>query len=163
MSEYSQKQLMDLLSHWQTFSELQQLAFEFLAAEAIAVGQEFESSTDGATQVLTQFGNHDSAADGNTMSKVFTVVQQLQAADRSRQGLEQVASVLTTLRSEHAALVQATQTASGLRPAGEMQEHWINAMASNISLTDWRRRLVNALNGIENVDVEPDDCEDELF
>jgi hypothetical protein len=148
MSNGDDRDLLNLLAKWQAFSELQQRAFEFLAAEAIAAGNEFEHSTDGATGILTrigQFAGEGEAAD--LQSKTFAVVQQLQAADRSRQGLEQVASVLTTLRSQHASLAEFTRDAATLPDSTADFEAWVAALSDTVCLTDWRRRLTDALHG----------------
>lgn len=155
--------LLDLLARWQAFSELQQRAFAFLAAETVFTGQEFEQSTDGATTVLTRIGQFagESAA-GDLQAETFRVVEQLQAADRSRQGLEQVASVLTTLQLQHAELVEATRTAAEPPDIETMLSAWIDALANNVSLADWRRRLVDALHGREPSRAV-EESEDELF
>lgn len=164
MSDETCGKLLELLSRWQAFSELQQRAFEFLAAEAMATGQEFEHSTDGATSVLTRIGQFagESAA-GDLQSETFQVVQKLQAADRSRQGLEQVASVLQTLRFQHAELVGATRDTAHVPETEAMLTAWIEAMAANVSLADWRRRLIDALHGREPTPAAPIEDEDELF
>ncbi|CAA7625223.1 hypothetical protein [Magnetospirillum sp. UT-4] len=155
--------LVDLLARWQAFSELQQRAFQFLAAEAVATGQQFENSTDGATAVLTSMGGGDGGSDLQAMT--FEVVQKLQAADRSRQGLEQVASVLTTLRRLHAELLAATVAATPLPAAEPVVEAWIAALADTVCLADWRRRLIDALHGRESAPagVAAQDEDDVLF
>lgn len=155
--------LLELLARWEAFSELQQRAFEFLSAEAIATGQEFERSTDGATGVLARMSTCEGA--GELQAKTFEVVQKLQAADRSRQGLEQVASVLNTLRGQHAELVDSTRTAVGrITPSADMAL-WIEALAGTVCLADWRRRLVDALHGREPTHAPSGAAidEDELF
>lgn len=153
--------LLELLARWQAFSEMQQRAFEFLAAEAIATGQEFERSTEGAAGVLTRLGE---GASDDLRAEVFAVVQRLQAADRSRQGLESVASVLTTLRAQHASLVESTLQAAESLPPAEDMELWIEALAGNVCLADWRRRLVDALYGRESTAAPAaTDDDDELF
>lgn len=165
MSDIESIRLLELLARWEAFSQLQQRAFEFLAAEAIATGQEFERSTDGATGVLTRIGSEDDAA--ALQAQTFAVVQQLQAADRSRQGLEQVASVLTALRLQHSDLVNESRDAAvDLHPSPEM-DLWIEALAGNVCLADWRRRLVDALHGREPMQspggTSDDDDDDVLF
>lgn len=40
---------------------------------------------------------------------------------------------------------------------------WIEAMAANVSLADWRRRLVDALHGREPAPAATIEDEDELF
>jgi len=157
--------LLELLARWQAFSELQQRAFEFLAAEAVATGQEFEQSTEGAAGVLTRLGQLAAADQADLQRETFTVVQKLQAADRSRQGLEQVASVLQTLRTQHAELVSATRDAAQVPETDAMLTAWIEAMAANVSLADWRRRLVDALHGRESAPAESnqDENEDDIF
>lgn len=164
MNDSTCTRLLELLARWQAFSELQQRAFEFLAAEAVATGQEFEHSTDGATSVLTRIGQFagESAA-GDLQSETFQVVQKLQAADRSRQGLEQVASVLHTLRNQHAELVSATRDTAHVPETEHMLNAWIESMACNVSLADWRRRLVDALHGRAPSPATPATDEDELF
>lgn len=163
MTDNNCSALLELLSRWQAFSELQQRAFEFLASEAIATGQEFEHSTDGATAVLTHIGQFagESAA-GELQAETFEVVQQLQAADRSRQGLEQVASVLQTLQGQHAALVNATQETAHVPGTDVMLTAWIESLGANVSLADWRRRLMDALHGREPSPPAPI-VDDELF
>lgn len=164
MSDNTCTHLLELLSRWQAFSELQQRAFEFLAAEAIATGQEFEHSTDGATGVLTrisQIAGDNIAAD--LQSETFQVVQKLQAADRSRQGLEQVASVLQTLRVQHAELVESSRDTAHVPETEAMLNGWIAAMAANVNLADWRRRLVDALHGREPAPATLSHDNDELF
>lgn len=151
--------LLELLARWQAFSEMQQRAFEFLAAEAMAAGQEFERSTEGATGVLTRLG---SAEAGDVRAETFAVVQRLQAADRSRQGLEQVASVLNTLHAQHTSLLEDSREIAASINAGEAMDVWIQALAGNVCLADWRRRLVDALYGRESAPVVADD-DDELF
>jgi len=164
MTDNNCSQLLELLARWQAFSELQQRAFEFLASEAVATGQEFEQSTDGATSVLTRIGQFagESAA-GDLQSETFSVVQQLQAADRSRQGLEQVASVLQTLRAQHADLVEATRDMAHVPPNEVMLNAWIDSLAGTVSLADWRRRLVDALHGREPTPAAVVEDDDELF
>lgn len=162
MSDNTCTRLLELLARWQAFSELQQRAFEFLAAEAVATGQEFEHSTDGATGVLTRIGQV--AADAAELqAETFQVVQKLQAADRSRQGLEQVASVLQTLRLQHAVLVDATRETAHVPETEAMLTDWIESMAANVTLADWRRRLVDALHGRAPQPAAPADDDDELF
>ena len=163
MSDSNCTRLLELLARWQAFSELQQRAFEFLSAEAVATGQEFEHSTDGATHVLTRIGQAAGEGAANDLQReTFLVVQKLQAADRSRQGLEQVASVLTTLKDLHAGLIQATREAAHVPDTESMLNGWIDSLASNVSLADWRRRLVDALHGREPAPAA--ECgEDELF
>lgn len=164
MTDSTSTRLLELLARWQAFSELQQRAFEFLAAEAVATGQEFENSTNGATSVLTRIGQFagESAA-GALQSETFQVVQKLQAADRSRQGLEQVASVLTTLRGQHAELVRATQETAHVPETDTMLSDWIESLGGNVSLADWRRRLMDALHGREPSPPPAETCDDELF
>ncbi len=164
MSDQTCTRLLELLARWQAFSELQQRAFEFLANEAVATGQEFERSTDGATGVLTRIGQFagESAA-GDLQSETFQVVQKLQAADRSRQGLEQVASVLQTLRGQHAELVQSTRDTAHVPDTESMLNDWIEAMGGNVTLADWRRRLMDALHGRPPAPAAPAQDDDELF
>lgn len=140
--------LLDLLAHWQAFSQLQQRAFEFLASEAVATGQEFEDSTAGATGVLTRIGQFAGESEaGELQSRTFEVVQRLQAADRSRQGLEQVASVLTTLQRQHAELEALTRQTAQPPSVDEAVSLWIEALSANVTLADWRRRLIDVLHG----------------
>jgi hypothetical protein len=158
--------LLDLLARWQAFSELQQRAFAFLAAEAVHTGQEFENSTDGAARVLTRMGQPTEADEQELMAETFQVVSRLQAADRSRQGLEQVASVLTMLRRQHEELTQHTANIARIAQPDELTESWIDALAGEVSLADWRRRLVDALNGgdiVVGAQPQPEDDDDELF
>lgn len=161
MSDQECTKLLELLARWEAFSELQQRAFEFLSAEAIATGQEFERSTDGATGVLTRIGQVHAADD--LQARTFEVVQRLQAADRSRQGLEQVASVLDKLRAQHAELVEETRTAAGRIPPSADTSPWIEALAGTVCLADWRRRLVDALYGREPVEVASTDTDDDIL
>lgn len=161
MSDRDCTKLLELLARWEAFSELQQRAFEFLSAEAIATGQEFERSTDGATGVLTHIGETGGA--GDLQAKTFEVVQKLQAADRSRQGLEQVASVLDTLRAQHADLVAETRAAAGRIDPPADAALWIEALAGTVCLADWRRRLVDALHGREPTPAPCNDDDDVLF
>jgi hypothetical protein len=164
MTDYNTSRLLELLARWQAFSELQQRAFEFLASEAVATGQEFERSTEGATGVLMRLGQ--AARDGDTaglQAETFQVVQKLQAADRSRQGLEQVASVLQTLRHQHAELVGATRETAHVPETEAMLTDWIESMAANVNLADWRRRLVDALHGREPQPPAEIDGDEELF
>ncbi|MGE5516157.1 MAG: hypothetical protein ACM31D_10090 [Bacteroidota bacterium] len=163
MSDDTCTRLLELLARWQAFSELQQRAFEFLATEAMTTGQEFERSTDGATGVLTRIGQTSSGSAADLQSETFQVVQKLQAADRSRQGLEQVASVLTTLRQQHAELLSATRATAHVPETEAMLAGWIEAMSANVTLADWRRRLVDALNGRESAPAAPCEDEDVLF
>lgn len=140
--------LMELLAHWQAFSQLQQRAFEFLASEAMATGQEFEDSTAGATGVLIRIGQFAGESEaGELQVRTNEVVHRLQAADRSRQGLEQVASVLTTLRRQHEELENKTRQCAPSHMDGTVTAQWIEALGQNVSLADWRRRLIDALNG----------------
>lgn len=164
MSDNTCTRLLELLARWQAFSELQQRAFEFLAAEAVATGQEFEHSTDGATSVLTRIGEFSGeSAAGDLQAETFKVVQKLQAADRSRQGLEQVASVLTTLRQQHAELVDSTRATAHVPETEAMLAGWIEAMSATVTLADWRRRLVDALNGRESAPAEENNEDDVFF
>lgn len=163
MSDMECNKLLELLARWEAFSELQQRAFEFLAAEAIATGQEFERSTDGATGVLTRIGTAGNA--GELQAQTFEVVQKLQAADRSRQDLEQVATVLTALRQQHAELVGESRDFAGRLHPGPELDLWIEALAGNVCLADWRRRLVDALHGRKPVHAPmgTSDDDDMLF
>lgn len=155
--------LLELLARWQAFSELQQRAFAFLATEAVGAGQEFERSTDGAAHVLTRIGQIASDDAADLQSETWAVVHKLQAADRSRQGLEQVASVLTTLKDLHEELGAETR-ASGSDPAIEaMVSAWIDPLSANVSLADWRRRLIDALHGRESAPTPEPGDDDELF
>lgn len=153
--------MMELLARWQAFSLLQQRAFAFLASEALASGQEFENSTEGASRILTHLAGGGRGAD--VQSDIWSVVHRLQTADRSRQGLEQVASVLTTLTRQHHDLVTETLAVAAALPEAEgAVEAWIAAMSGDVSLTDWRRRLDDALHGREPSAAAPV-CDDELF
>lgn len=165
MTDSTTTRLLELLARWQAFSELQQRAFEFLANEAVSTGAEFERSTDGATGVLTRIGAVVSGegAAAELQAETFEVVQKLQAADRSRQGLEQVASVLQTLRFQHAELVDATRATAHVPETETMLDAWIESMASNVSLADWRRRLVDALHGRESAPPADMGGDEELF
>ena len=140
--------ILDLLAQWQAFSQLQQRAFEFLASEALATGLEFEQSTSGATAVLTRIGQFAGESEAGQMQvSTNEVVQRLQSADRSRQGLEQVASVLTTLRHQHAELEAITRRSAQPPTVEEAVDQWIGALSQNVTLADWRRRLIDALYG----------------
>lgn len=147
MTDTDCAKMLELLARWQAFSELQQRAFAFLAAEAVATGVEFENSTDGATRVLTRMGQ--SHGEDDLKAETWAVVHKLQAADRSRQGLEQVASVLNTLKAQHAALAEATRDAGSQADVEAMLSHWIDPLSATVSLADWRRRLIDALHGRE--------------
>jgi hypothetical protein len=165
MNNAETKRMLDLLARWQAFSELQQRAFAFLAAEAMATGQEFESSTNGATQVLTSIGGAAGEDPRVLQAETWKVVHKLQAADRSRQGLEQVASVLSTLTRLHADLAADTRDLGlDLPPIAPFVEQAIAALADCVTLAEWRNRLVDALHGRES--GRRDDSEDggeELF
>ncbi|EPY02374.1 hypothetical protein [Magnetospirillum fulvum] len=159
--------LLGLLARWQAFSELQQRAFSFLAAEALATGQEFENSTDGAAAVLGQMGGRlDSTDPALLQAETFSVIQRLQSADRSRQGLEQVASVLETFRRLEAELVEETQRHPPLPPIHVVLETWSRQLSECISLSDWRRRFAAALDGRDPGPRYPapaETCDEELF
>ena len=163
----SKADLLDLLARWQAFSELQQNAFAFLAAEAIATGQEFEDSTDGAAQILTRMGDGTVILDPTQIqAETFSVVHRLQAADRSRQGLEQVASVLQTLRRLDAELVEAGGNHPPLPDMSAVATAWIEQLGGCVSLSDWRKRFNEALHGRDPGPRTPDpsdDIDDELF
>lgn len=153
-------QLVDLLARWRAFSELQQRAFLFLANEALASGAAFENSTEGATRVLTRMSDITDAAE--VRAETWTVVHRLQAADRSRQGLEQVASVLNALQTQHADLLAQTRAATNLPDVEVMIDGWIKALCGIVTLSDWRRRLEDALHG--RPPSEPEAVvDDELF
>ena len=163
----STTELLELLARWKAFSELQQNAFAFLAAEAIATGQEFEDSTDGAAQILTRMGD-DSVVQNpaQIQAETFSVVHRLQAADRSRQGLEQVASVLETLRRLEAELVDAGSSQPPMPNVGEVTTQWIAQLGDCVSLGDWRKRFNEALHGRDPGPRVPEpsaDIDDELF
>jgi hypothetical protein len=163
-TDTSSATLVDLLARWQAFSELQQRAFAYLAAEALSAGQEFESSTEGATRVLTHIADVSAILDPvQVQAETWAVVHKLQAADRSRQGLEQVASVLEMLCRQHAELVQATCRHQPLPEVGGITEAWIEALGGCVSLSDWRRRLNDALHGREPVAAEAVVHDEELF
>ena len=161
---------LDLLARWQAFSELQQRAFAFLAAEAIATGAEFEHSTEGAAQVLTRLGagapGYDDACTATTLEReTCDVVHRLQSADRSRQGLEQVASVLETLRRLEAELTEETRRLPPLPAVESHVDAWIGELGQGISLSDWRRRFFEVLQGRDpgpRVPL-PSTSDDELF
>ncbi|RAU22259.1 hypothetical protein CU669_09030 [Paramagnetospirillum kuznetsovii] len=165
-SVVSKADLLELLARWQAFSELQQNAFAFLASEAIATGEEFENSTSGAAQVLSRMGDASVVLDpAQIQAETFSVVHRLQAADRSRQGLEQVASVLETLRVLEADLVQA----GGQPPLPDVADttaQWIARLEGCVSLADWRKRFNLALHGRDPGPRNPEpsaDIDDELF
>ncbi|MGE5503595.1 MAG: hypothetical protein ACM31L_04145 [Actinomycetota bacterium] len=165
MSQSDTQRMLDLLARWQAFSQLQQRAFAFLAAEAIATGQEFETSTNGATAVLTSIGDSAGEDPRVLQAETWKVVHKLQAADRSRQGLEQVASVLSTLTRQHAELAADT-TALGLSLPNidPFTDVAVTALSECVSLADWRRRLVDALHGREPEHRDDStDGDDELF
>lgn len=159
--------LLGLLARWQAFSELQQRAFTFLAAEAIATGEEFENSTDGAAAVLGKMGECSETADPvRLQAETFTVIERLQTADRSRQGLEQVASVLETFRRLEAELVEETQRHPPLPPIHVVLESWSRQLNESISLSDWRRRFAAALDGRDpgpRCSAPAETCDEELF
>ena len=158
------RRLLDLLARWQAFSELQQRAFAFLAAEALASGQEFENSTNGAAGLLMQIGETATKGGHDTIqAQTFAVVERLQAADRSRQGLEQVASVLNTLKRQHSDLVAATHAVADLPEVETMIEEWVGSLSANVNLADWRRRLDDALHGRAPTAAIVGGDDDELF
>ncbi|MDO8608624.1 MAG: hypothetical protein Q7R40_18990 [Phaeospirillum sp.] len=163
----SNANLLELLARWKAFSELQQNAFAFLAAEAIATGQEFENSTDGAAQILSRMGDASVILDpAQIQAETFSVVHRLQAADRSRQGLEQVASVLQTLRRLEAELVQAGGNHPPLPDVDKTANLWIEQLGECVSLGDWRKRFNEALQGRDPGPRNPEpsvDIDDELF
>jgi len=164
MSETTEnRRLLDLLARWQAFSELQQRAFAFLAAEALASGEAFENSTQGAAGLLMRLGELANQGGEDIQTQTFAVVERLQATDRSRQGLEQVASVLTTLRSQHAKLVEATHAIADLPEVELMIGEWVTALSGNVNLADWRRRLDDALHGRAPSAAIVATDEDELF
>jgi hypothetical protein len=142
-------QVLGLMARWQAFSEIQQRAFAFLAAEALATGSEFEDSANGAAGVLTRIADTGPGQNPEDLrSEVWGVVHRLQSADRSRQGLEQVASVLTMLTRQHEALEAETiALAHSLPTADGFTETCIGALTQSVSLGDWRRRLIDALHG----------------
>jgi len=166
--------LLHLLARWQAFSELQQNAFAFLAAEAVATGAEFEDATDGAASLLT--GMAEAVASGATAtpetaehlrSDTFRVIQRLQSADRSRQGLEQVASVLETFRRLEAELVEETsRDHPPLPPVDPVVDVWSQQLGESITLSDWRRRFSAALAGRDPGPRRPapvDPLDEDLF
>ncbi len=163
----SKADLLDLLARWQAFSELQQHAFAFLASEAIATGEEFENSTSGAAQILSRMGDASVILDpAQIQAETFSVVHRLQAADRSRQGLEQVASVLETLRRLEAELVEASGTQPQSSHAHAISSQWIEQLGSCVSLSDWRKRFNEALHGRDPGPRTPEPSahmDDELF
>ena len=157
------RQLFDLLARWRAFSELQQRAFAFLAGEALASGAAFENSTEGATRVLTRIGDiAKNAQASEVQAETWSVVHRLQAADRSRQGLEQIATVLGTLQQQHATLVEATRAAAELPEVDIMIDDWITVLCETVTLTDWRHRLDDALHGRAPAPLA-DRIDDELF
>jgi hypothetical protein len=161
-------ELLERLARWRAFSELQQNAFAFLAAEAIATGQEFENSTEGAAMVLSRMGDASVIVDpAQIQAETFSVVHRLQAADRSRQGLEQVASVLETLRRLEAELVEAGEPNCSLPDVSETTARWVEQLGECVTLADWRRRFNEALQGRDPGPREPQasssDSDDELF
>ncbi|MCR6631792.1 MAG: hypothetical protein NVV74_18070 [Magnetospirillum sp.] len=114
--------------------------------------------------MLTRIGQIAAGADAEALqAETFLVVQKLQSADRSRQGLEQVASVLQTLRQQHAELIESTRATAHVPETEAMLGAWIDAMAANVSLADWRRRLVDALHGREPAPPADIGEDDELF
>lgn len=163
----SNAELLELLARWKAFSELQQNAFAFLASEAIATGMEFENSTEGAAQILSRMGDTSVILDpAQIQAETFSVVHRLQAADRSRQGLEQVASVLETLRRLEAELVAAGGTRSSSSDVGKISAQWIAQLGECVSLSDWRKRFNEALHGRDPGPRNPEpstDIDDELF
>ncbi|CAA7618782.1 hypothetical protein [Magnetospirillum sp. SS-4] len=169
MTEYSatQADLLELLARWRAFSELQQNAFAFLAAEAIATGQEFENSTEGAAGILSRMGDASVVLDpAQIQAETFSVVHRLQAADRSRQGLEQVASVLETLRRLEAELAERGGGDLALPDVTPTATEWIDQLGECVTLADWRKRFNEALHGRDPGPRNPapaDDGDDELF
>lgn len=155
--------MLDLLGLWQAFSQLQQRAFEFLALETLATGQEFENSTMGATVLLNRVGQvAPGGGEAGLKAETNAIIERLQSADRSRQGLEQVASVLYTLRRQHAELEALTQGAARPVLPDAAAQSWIDALAQDITLADWRRRLVDALNGIAVTSTELTTTNDDI-
>jgi hypothetical protein len=138
-----------MLARLRAFATLHQRAVMFLAAEAAAFGQDFEQSTEGATQLLSDMLAQ--GEDGEKRRAIATataaVVYRLQTADRSRQGLEQIATVLSALHRQQAALIAALESASP-PPTERMVETWVAALAENVTLADWRHRLEDALRGL---------------
>ncbi len=167
LSGVSATKIMDLLTRWQAFSVIQQRAFAFLAAEALAAGQQFEDSTGGASDVLQEISTAAQNGEKGFQDKIFQVVYSLQATDQSRQGLEQVASVLDNLRTQHEKLVDFSRDYASLpTPDTEnMVDAWVDALTKGVTLADWRQRLKHTLHGWEVTqvagEVAPDD--DELF
>ena len=160
-------ELLELLARWKAFSELQQYAFAFLAAEALATGQEFEDSTDGAAQILTRMGDDTVILNpAQIQAETFSVVHRLQAADRSRQGLEQVASVLETLRRLEAELVHAGSNQPPMPDVANVTAQWIAQLGDCVTLSDWRKRFNEVLHGRDPGPRVPEpsaDLDDELF
>jgi hypothetical protein len=159
--------LLDLLARWQAFSEMQQRAFTFLAAEAIATGADFESSTEGAAQVLGRMGGSTSSTDtAEIKAETYSVIHSLQSADRSRQGLEQVAAVLETLRRLEAELTEETRSYPPLPPVDEVVARWSRQLDECVTLSDWRRRFAAVLAGRDpgpRTQAASDSCDEELF
>jgi hypothetical protein len=154
----------NVLNSWIAFSLLQQRTFAFLAGEAKAFGQDFENSTEGATRVLTRINDLARFCDNSDIqSETWAVVHKLQAADRSRQGLEQVASVLSTLGTLHSDLVAASDSPAEMPTAEALTEKWIAALVANVSLADWRRRLDDALHGRQPSAAAEIGGDEELF
>jgi len=157
--------LLDLLARWQAFSEVQQRAFSFLAAEAIATGTAFESSTEGAALVLARLSS-GSPDTGRTREETFSVVHRLQSADRSRQGLEQVATVLETLRRLEAELTEEMRSLPPLPAVDAQVRRWVDELGQGLALADWRKRFTAVLEGRDPgpaVTAPSSSCDDELF
>lgn len=162
----SHPSLSDLLARWQAFSQMQRRALAFLAAEALATGQDFENSTEGATRALSRLGQFaGESLGGELQESTNAVVHRLQTADRSRQGLEQVAAVLTALGRLQGELERLTRqaTENAPPPAGATAREWTEALGRDVTLADWRHRLMDALDGQGWQQADSGDGDVELF
>lgn len=144
----SESELRDLLSHWSAFAAFEQRLLAFLANEVAHTGQAFENSTEGAVTLLAKLSEAARAIDNQHMlNDIDQLVQQLQGADRHRQELLQVTSVIQELLRQQTELITASSTAFDCEASPPDWTEWCRGHESAVTLSTWRRRLIAALNG----------------
>ena len=155
----------DQVSRWRAFARFEQRLLAFLSGEVAETGQAFENSTEGALLLLTRLseaartaGNQDMQAD------IAHLVERLQNADRRRQELLQVTSVIDELLRQQAELVTETESEGQEGDSAPPNwSEWCRRQETAVTLTAWRKRLSAALNGQAPPEAAETDDSDVLF
>ena len=131
----------DIIDNWLKMAETHRRVLAFMINELINTGESFELSSEGASSALRRLmekGGQETEKDG------WVVVQKLQAADSSRQRLEQLAGIVRAMMEEQEALAET------LAKMGIVVEEFkpdIDRLSAYITLSDTRNRLRESITG----------------